>query len=46
MSTNGTRELWLCMLELQQRYGCYNSTRIDLALGAGDDAVNFMRRSF
>ena len=44
MSTNETRDLWLCMLQLQQRYGCYNSTRIDLALGAGDDAVNFMRR--
>lgn len=43
MSSNETRDLWLCMLDLQKRYGCYNSTRIDLALGAGDDAINLMR---
>lgn len=44
MSTDKTQELWFCMLELQQRYGCYNSTRIDLALGAGEEALDFMRK--
>ncbi|KAK3196473.1 hypothetical protein K4F52_000355 [Lecanicillium sp. MT-2017a] len=46
MSSNETRDLWLCMLDLQKRYGCYNSTRIDLALGAGDDAINLMPNRF
>lgn len=45
MSANETQELWLCMLELQECYSCYNSTRIDLALGAGEQAMNFMRES-
>lgn len=44
MSADKTQELWFCMLELQERYGCYNSTRIDLALDAGEQAINFMRK--
>lgn len=43
MTADETRELWKCMLALQQRYGCYNSRRIDLAANAGDDGVNLMR---
>jgi hypothetical protein len=43
MSPEETRELWRCMLDLQERYGCYNSTRIDLAVAAGEQAVNLMR---
>lgn len=31
------------MLELQELYGCYNSTRIDLALDAGDEGIDLMR---
>lgn len=46
MSVDKTQELWFCMLELQERYGCYTSTRIDLALDAGEEAINFMRKSF
>ncbi|ATY66083.1 hypothetical protein A9K55_001974 [Cordyceps militaris] len=46
MSADKTQQLWLCMLALQQRYACYNSTRIDLALGAGEQAVNFMPNRF
>ncbi|XWX01753.1 hypothetical protein V2A60_009782 [Cordyceps javanica] len=46
MSADKTQELWFCMLELQERYGCYNSTRIDLALGAGEQAINFMPNRF
>ncbi|KAJ3497033.1 hypothetical protein NLG97_g2210 [Lecanicillium saksenae] len=46
MTADKTQELWLCMLELQERYGCYNSTRIDLALGAGVEAINFMPNRF
>lgn len=45
MTAGETRDLWKCMLELQERYGCYNSTRIDLAVGAGDEAVDLMRKS-
>ncbi|TDZ54363.1 hypothetical protein CTRI78_v006387 [Colletotrichum trifolii] len=29
-------ELWECMLELQQRYHCYNSTRMEIAADSGD----------
>lgn len=43
MTADETRDLWRCMLELQLRYGCYNSTRIDMALDAGDDALDLMR---
>lgn len=43
MSPDETRDLWRCMLALQERYGCYNSTRIDLALGAGEGAMSLMR---
>jgi hypothetical protein len=46
MSTEETRGLWCCMLELQQLYGCYNSTRIDLAVNAGEAGIDLMRRSF
>lgn len=45
MSTEKTRELWRCMLELQQLYGCYNSTRIDLAVNAGEAGIDLMRES-
>ena len=43
MTPEETRDLWLCMLELQGRYGCYNSTRMDLAMEAGEDAEDLMR---
>ncbi|KAK2592629.1 hypothetical protein QQS21_009656 [Conoideocrella luteorostrata] len=46
MSTEDTRELWRCMLELQQLYGCYNSTRIDLAVNAGDAGIDLMPNPF
>ncbi|KYK58521.1 hypothetical protein DCS_05538 [Drechmeria coniospora] len=39
-----TCELWRCMLELQQRYRCYNSTRIHLAADAGEDGIRLMRK--
>ncbi|KAG5982079.1 hypothetical protein E4U43_006493, partial [Claviceps pusilla] len=42
MSTQDMRELWRCMLQLQRRYGCYNSTRIDLAVNAGDAGLELM----
>lgn len=45
MSLDETRELWRCMLELQLRYGCYNSTRIDMAIDAGECGVDLMRKS-
>lgn len=45
LSAAGTRDLWRCMLELQERYGCYHCTRIDLALDAGDEGVQYMRES-
>ena len=45
LTADRTRELWRCMLELQERYGCYHCTRIDLALEAGDDGIEFMRKS-
>lgn len=44
MTDAETRGLWQCMLELQQLYGCYNSTRIDLAVHAGDDGARLMRK--
>ncbi|TWU78439.1 hypothetical protein ED733_008856 [Metarhizium rileyi] len=46
MSTEETRELWRCMLHLQQMYSCYNSTRIDLALNAGDAGIDLMPNPF
>ena len=33
------------MLKLQSRYGCYNSTRIDMAVDAGEDGIDLMRMS-
>ncbi|KAG5993490.1 hypothetical protein E4U54_003347 [Claviceps lovelessii] len=46
MSTQDMRELWRCMLQLQRRYGCYNSTRIDLAVNAGDAGLELMPNPF
>ncbi|KAF9760893.1 hypothetical protein IL306_004070 [Fusarium sp. DS 682] len=46
MSLDETRELWRCMLELQLRYGCYNSTRIDMAIDAGECGVDLMPNRF
>lgn len=46
MTLDETRDLWKCMLELQQRYGCYTSARIDMALDAGDDGVDLMPSRF
>lgn len=43
MTADETRHLWRCMLELQQRYGCYNSTRLDVAVDAGEGAMDLMR---
>lgn len=44
MSADETGELWKCMLELQRQYGCYNSTRIDLAMNAGEAGLYLMRK--
>ncbi|RFU74687.1 hypothetical protein TARUN_7557 [Trichoderma arundinaceum] len=46
MSPDATKELWKTMLELQERYGCYTSARMDLALGAGDMALSLMPNPF
>ncbi|KAJ4217078.1 hypothetical protein NW759_009026 [Fusarium solani] len=46
MTADETRDLWRCMLELQLRYGCYNSTRIDMALDAGDEGLDLMPNRF
>ncbi|PTB75073.1 hypothetical protein M440DRAFT_55726 [Trichoderma longibrachiatum ATCC 18648] len=46
MSPDATRELWKTMLELQERYGCYTSARMDLAVGAGDMALSLMPNPF
>ncbi|QUC16310.1 uncharacterized protein UV8b_00551 [Ustilaginoidea virens] len=46
MTTEDTRELWRCMLALQQLYGCYKSTRMDLAVNAGDAGINLMPNPF
>ncbi|KAF5656567.1 hypothetical protein FHETE_10935 [Fusarium heterosporum] len=46
MTADETRELWRCMLELQLRYGCYNSTRIDMAVDAGECGVDLMPNRF
>lgn len=45
LTPDRTRELWQCMLELQGRYGCYHSARIDVAMEAGDEGINYMRES-
>lgn len=34
--------LWECMLELQQKYHCYNSTRMEIAADR-EDAMDMMR---
>ncbi|WDK21954.1 hypothetical protein CGRA01v4_13244 [Colletotrichum graminicola] len=34
--------LWECMLELQQKYHCYNSTRMEIAADS-EDAMGMMR---
>lgn len=36
------QELWECMLELQQQYHCYNSTRMEIAADR-EDAMDMMR---
>ncbi|KAG5914735.1 hypothetical protein E4U42_000343 [Claviceps africana] len=46
MSIQDTRELWRCMLQLQRQYGCYNSTRIDLAVNAGGAGLDLMPNPF
>ncbi|KAK1243418.1 hypothetical protein MKX07_004046 [Trichoderma sp. CBMAI-0711] len=46
MSPDATRELWKTMLELQERYGCYTSARMDMAVGAGDMALSLMPNPF
>lgn len=43
LSVCQTQHLWECMLDLQESYACYNSTRIDMALDARDQAMEFMR---
>lgn len=40
-----TRDLWHCMLDLQERYACYHSARIDVAMEAGDRGDGYMRTS-
>ncbi|KAL7943987.1 hypothetical protein V8C42DRAFT_94277 [Trichoderma barbatum] len=46
MSPDATKELWKTMLELQERYGCYTSARMDMAVGAGDMALSLMPNPF
>ncbi|GFP60162.1 hypothetical protein ACSS6W_007677 [Trichoderma asperelloides] len=46
MSPDATKELWKTMLELQDRYGCYTSARMDLAVAAGDIALSLMPNPF
>ncbi|RGP61043.1 hypothetical protein FLONG3_10662 [Fusarium longipes] len=46
MTLDETRELWRCMLELQLRYGCYNSARIDMAVDAGEQGLDLMPNRF
>jgi hypothetical protein len=46
MSADETRSLWRVMLALQERYACYNSTRVSLALQAGDAAEALMPSRF
>lgn len=43
LTAGDCKELWRCMLELQEAYNCYHSTRIDLAIDAGDAGVSLMR---
>ena len=43
-SDDDTRELWGVMLDLQQRYHCYNSTRMQIAADS-DAAGEMMRKS-
>ncbi|EGU88702.1 hypothetical protein FOXB_00773 [Fusarium oxysporum f. sp. conglutinans Fo5176] len=44
MTADEAQRLWICMLEVQQRYGCYTSARMDTALNAGDDGLDLMPR--
>lgn len=46
MSDDEMRDLWRCMLELQERFGCYKSARIDMALSAGDVRGDLMPNRF
>ncbi|KAI6778721.1 uncharacterized protein J7T54_000755 [Emericellopsis cladophorae] len=46
LSASDIRQLWRCMLELQERYGCYHSARIDVAMEAGDEGVDYMPNRF
>ncbi|KAL7954117.1 hypothetical protein V8C34DRAFT_31992 [Trichoderma compactum] len=46
MSPDATKALWKTMLELQERYGCYTSARMDMAVGAGDMALSLMPNPF
>ncbi|KAL6898581.1 hypothetical protein GGI43DRAFT_80897 [Trichoderma evansii] len=46
MSPDATKELWKTMLELQDRYGCYTSARMDLAVASGDIALSLMPNPF
>jgi hypothetical protein len=46
LSSQETLDLWRCMLALQERYACYNSRRIDLAMDAGEEAVINLMRTF
>lgn len=46
LTAGDCKDLWRCMLELQERYGCYHSTRIDIAVEAGDAGVSFMREFY
>ncbi|KAL6852547.1 hypothetical protein ACO1O0_007093 [Amphichorda felina] len=46
LTPDRTRDLWRCMLELQGRYGCYHSARIDVAIEAGDEGVTYMPNRF
>jgi hypothetical protein len=46
LSSQETIDLWRCMLALQERYGCYNSRRIDLAMDAGEEAIINLMRTF
>ncbi|KAH7169689.1 uncharacterized protein B0J16DRAFT_359189 [Fusarium flagelliforme] len=46
MIADETQRLWICMLEVQLRYGCYTSARMDMALNAGDYGLDLMPNRF
>ncbi|KAF4122027.1 hypothetical protein GMORB2_7620 [Geosmithia morbida] len=46
LTDDRTRNLWRCMLYLQEHYACYHSARIDVAMEAGDESDYYMPSRF